>query len=36
MSTANPAKPESASSAVAKQRMRSVMQTAGMLPVLVC
>ena len=35
MSTANPAKPESASSAVAKQRMRSVMQTAGMLPVLV-
>ena len=35
MSTATPAKPESASSAVAKQRMRSFMQTAGMLPVLV-
>ena len=35
MSTANPAKAESASSAVAKQRMRSFMQTAGMLPVLV-
>ena len=35
MSTANPAKSESGSSAVAKQRMRSIMQTAGMLPVLV-
>ncbi len=35
MSTATPAKAESASSVVAKQRMRSFMQTAGMLPVLV-
>ena len=35
MSTANPAKSETGSSAVAKQRMRSIMQTAGMLPVLV-
>ncbi len=35
MSTANPAKSEAGSSAVAKQRMRSFMQTAGMLPVLV-
>ena len=35
MSTATPAKTEVRSSAVAKQRMRSFMQTAGMLPVLV-
>ena len=35
VSTATPAKAESASSVVAKQRMRSFMQTAGMLPVLV-
>ena len=35
MSTANPAKLESSSSVVARQRMRSFMQTAGMLPVLV-
>ena len=35
MSTANPAKSEAGSSALAKQRMRSFMQTAGMLPVLV-
>ena len=35
MTAANPAKTESGSSAVAKQRMRSFMQTAGMLPVLV-
>ena len=35
MSTATPAKSEGGSSAVAKQRMRSFMQTAGMLPVLV-
>ena len=35
MSTATPAQSESASAAVAKQRMRSFMQTAGMLPVLV-
>ncbi len=35
MSTANPVKPEVNSSAIAKQRMRSFIQTAGMLPVLV-
>ncbi len=35
MTTANPAKSEAGSRAVAKQRMRSVLQTAGMLPVLV-
>ena len=35
MSTATPAKTEARSSAVAKQRMRSFMQTAGMLPVLI-
>ena len=35
MSTATPATSDSGSSAVAKQRMRSFMQTAGMLPVLV-
>ena len=35
MSTANPAKTEASSSLVAKQRMRSFLQTAGMLPVLV-
>ena len=35
MSTATPAKTEARSSDVAKQRMRSFMQTAGMLPVLV-
>ena len=35
MSTASPAQAESSSSVLAKQRMRSFMQTAGMLPVLV-
>ena len=35
MSTATPAKTEARSSLVAKQRMRSFLQTAGMLPVLV-
>ncbi len=35
MSTATPAKTEASSSLVAKQRMRSFLQTAGMLPVLV-
>ena len=35
MSTANPVKSEVNSSAIAKQRMRSFVQTAGMLPVLV-
>jgi ribose transport system permease protein len=35
VSTATPAKTELGSSAVARQRMRSFMQTAGMLPVLV-
>jgi ribose transport system permease protein len=35
VSTATPAKAEAASSAVAKQRMRSFLQTAGMLPVLI-
>ena len=35
MSTATPAKTEARSSDVAKQRMRSFMQTAGMLPVLI-
>ena len=35
MSTATPAKTEVRSSDVARQRMRSIMQTAGMLPVLI-
>ena len=35
MSTASPAQAESSSSVLAKQRMRSFMQTAGMLPVLI-